>query len=76
VQLSERANEIHLTISDAGKGFDTGAKQDRGLGLASMEERVRLVKGTIAIDSKPMRGTSIRIRVPFTALQASQPAAG
>jgi PAS domain S-box-containing protein len=76
VQLSEHSNEIHLTISDAGKGFDTGAKPDRGLGLASMEERVRLVKGTIAIDSKPMRGTSIRIRIPFTAEQATQRAAG
>jgi PAS domain S-box-containing protein len=77
VQLSEHSNEILLTISDAGKGFDTEAvKQGRGLGLASMEERVRLVQGTIAIDSKPMGGTSIRIRVPFTAEQASQRATG
>ena len=76
VQLSEHPNEIHLTISDAGKGFDIeAARQGRGLGLASMEERVRLVKGTIAIDSKPMGGTTIRVRVPFESEAQSRPKA-
>jgi PAS domain S-box-containing protein len=77
VQLSEHSNEIHLTISDAGKGFDTEAvKEGRGLGLASMEERVRLVKGTIAIESKPMGGTTIHVRVPFEVGHEPQRAAG
>ena len=66
VRLSRHPNEVHLTISDAGKGFDIeAARQGRGLGLASMEERVRLVNGTIAFDSKPMGGTIIRVRVPL-----------
>jgi signal transduction histidine kinase len=30
-----------------------------------MRERVRLVDGTIAIESKPMRGTVIQVRVPL-----------
>ena len=73
VQLSEHPNEILLTISDAGKGFDIeAAKQGRGLGLASMEERVRLVNGTIAIDSKPMGGTTIHVRVPFESERQSR----
>jgi len=72
VQLEEHSNEIHLIISDDGKGFEMNtAKQGRGLGLASMEERVRLVKGTLAIDSKPMAGTSIRARVPVASEQVS-----
>jgi signal transduction histidine kinase len=55
VQMSEQSNEIHLTISDAGKGFDVeAAKQGGGLGLQSMEERVRLVNGAMVIDSKPI----------------------
>ena len=75
VELSEHNNEIHLTISDAGKGFDIeGARQGRGLGLASMEERVRLVNGTIAIDSKLMGGTTIRVRVPFEKPQSQRQA--
>ena len=77
VQLSEHSNEIHLTISDAGKGFDIETvRRGRGLGLASMEERVRLVNGTIAIDSKPLGGTSIRVSIPVQQEQASERAAG
>jgi PAS domain S-box-containing protein len=71
VQLSERSNEIQLTIADTGKGFDVeAARQSRGLGLASMEERARLVKGTIAIESRPMSGTAIYVRVPLDLEQA------
>jgi len=66
VHLLEQPNGVHLTISDAGKGFDIqAARQSRGLGLISMMERVRLVNGTIAIESKPMVGTTIHVQVPF-----------
>jgi len=40
-----------------------------GLGLTSMQERVRLVGGTIVIDSKPLAGTSVHVRVPFKAVR-------
>ena len=76
VRLSRSANELHLTVSDRGIGFDaTTAMSGGGLGLVSMRERVRLVNGTIVIDSKPMGGTTIHIRVPFSE-QGSQRAAG
>jgi len=66
VQLQEVSGEVNLTISDSGKGFDLeAALQGKGLGLTSMQERVRLVNGTIVIDSAPMHGTTIRVRVPF-----------
>src|SRR5579864_1966665 len=66
VQLREDSGEIHLIIRDSGKGFDVeAALQGKGLGLTSMRERVRLVNGTISIESKPMGGTSIHVRVPF-----------
>jgi signal transduction histidine kinase len=65
VQLLGESEEIHLIVSDLGKGFDveTGTR-GRGLGLTSMQERVRLVNGEISFESKPMRGTTIRVRVP------------
>ena len=57
VQVVEHSDEVHLTVSDSGRGFDIeAAKRGRGLGLTSMQERVRLVNGTIAIDSEPMVG--------------------
>ena len=66
VQLAEHANEVHLTVSDFGRGFDIDrAKQGSGLGLTSMRERVRLVRGAISIESKPWSGTTIHVRVPF-----------
>jgi PAS domain S-box-containing protein len=65
-QLHEDAGEIHLTVSDMGRGFDVDAvKLGKGLGLTSMRERVRLVNGTLEVQSTPMRGTTIHVRVPF-----------
>jgi PAS domain S-box-containing protein len=73
VQLAENSGEIHLIVSDSGKGFGIeAARQSRGLGLTSMQERVRLVGGTIAIESKPMGGTAIHVRVPIQSKQLSQ----
>jgi PAS domain S-box-containing protein len=77
VQLWEQSDEIHLEVRDAGKGFEIGAaRQGRGVGLASMDERVRLVRGTIAIDSRLNHGTHIHARIPLKQDQASRRAAG
>lgn len=77
VELIEDSSEIHLTIRDLGKGFDIEtARQARGLGLTSMQERVRLVNGTIDIQSKPMGGTRILVRVPLELGREAQRAAG
>jgi signal transduction histidine kinase len=66
VQLWEDSGEIHLIIHDSGKGFDVEtAMRGKGLGLISMRERVRLVNGSIAIESKPMGGTNIHVRIPL-----------
>jgi signal transduction histidine kinase len=66
VQVRGIPGEIHLTVSDTGVGFDLAAAiKGRGLGLISMQERVRLVNGTISIASKLMHGTEISVRVPL-----------
>src|ERR1700740_2274067 len=73
VQLREDSGEIHLLIRDSGKGLDVEAPwQGKGLGLPSMRERVRLVNGTISIESKPMGGTTIHVRVPFGSEHAAK----
>jgi PAS domain S-box-containing protein len=60
--------EIHLTVNDTGVGFDLEkAITGQGLGLISMQERVKLVNGTISIASKLMHGTEISVRVPVQA---------
>jgi PAS domain S-box-containing protein len=68
VELWGTSGEIHLTVSDAGAGFDIdAAKASRGLGLVSMEERLKLLNGTLSIESQLQRGTTIHARVPFSA---------
>ena len=77
VRLNGSSSELHLTISDDGAGFGAElAMKKGGLGLISMRERVRLVGGTIAIDSKSMGGTTVHVRVPFDSEQVSQSTAG
>jgi len=73
VQVVEQSNEVHLLVRDSGNGFDIeAARQGSGLGLTSMQERVRLVNGTIAFESKPMAGTTIHVRVPFKSEHIAQ----
>jgi signal transduction histidine kinase len=77
VQLREESGEIHLTVSDSGRGFDVEAvKQGKGLGLTSMRERVRLVNGTISVESKPLGGTTIHVRVPSASGHEAERATG
>jgi signal transduction histidine kinase len=77
VLVAEQSDEVHLLVRDSGSGFDIeAARQGSGLGLTSMQERVRLINGTIAFESKPMVGTSIHVRVPFKSEHVAQHAAG
>ncbi|HEY2545549.1 MAG TPA: PAS domain S-box protein, partial [Candidatus Acidoferrum sp.] len=67
VRLWGTSSEIHLTVSDSGVGFDReSAKASPGLGLISMEERLRMLNGTFSIESRPQHGTTIHARVPFS----------
>ena len=66
VQLYGASDEIGLSVCDLGVGFDPNAAlNQRGLGLISMRERLRLVQGSIAIESKPQCGTRIHALVPL-----------
>ena len=63
--LSGTPDSLHLCVSDFGVGFDPESMEDkRGLGLVSMQERVRGVGGEIIIESQPSCGTRINVRVP------------
>ena len=77
VRLWGMSGEIHLTVADSGAGFDNeAAKESRGLGLISMEERLKILNGTFSIESQPKRGTTIHARVPVRSASDSMRAAG
>lgn len=66
VQLSGTPDEILLTVSDRGMGFSLAtASKAGGLGINHMQERLKLVKGSLSVDSQPQGGTTVRGRVPI-----------
>jgi signal transduction histidine kinase len=66
VELSGRLDAIGVRIVDDGAGFDPGSVPGKGrLGLVSMRERLRLVRGTITIGARPSGGTRIEASVPL-----------
>jgi len=65
VQLSGGAGEVRLVVSDSGKGFAMESVSEReGLGLVSIQERVRHVGGELSIDACASGGTRIAVRIP------------
>jgi signal transduction histidine kinase len=69
VSLVRCNGDVTLSVADDGVGFDIAdAPQNGGLGLVSMEERARLVKGHITIHSQPQKGTTITVRAPLDAM--------
>jgi PAS domain S-box-containing protein len=71
VSLASTSEGVLLSIEDAGLGFDPAQFHGKpGLGLASMEERARLIGGDFSIRSEPNQGTLIEVWAP---LSESQP---
>lgn len=66
VSLTGTPDEIELRVHDSGVGFDPReTSKGHGLGLISMKERLKLVRGELSIDSKPGHGTTVLARVPL-----------
>jgi signal transduction histidine kinase len=66
VSIKAADGKIHLAVSDNGNGFDTkAAKAKESLGLISIDERVRAVKGEAKVVSAEGGGTKIEVNVPL-----------
>jgi len=66
VSITCDSDEVVLTVSDSGCGFNTEeALRTPGLGLTSMRERTKIVHGDLVIDSRKNVGTMVRARVPI-----------
>jgi signal transduction histidine kinase len=71
--MTSKEDELHLEITDCGKGFDTTRLGNQGgLGFISMNERLRLVGGELSVDSQPFQGTTLRVRVPRHSPESQQ----
>lgn len=69
VTLTIKDGQLQLMVQDDGVGFDTEdvehESRGRGLGLAGIQERVRLLNGTFSIKSKTGQGTRLLVAVPI-----------
>ncbi|MEQ1948044.1 MAG: PAS domain-containing protein [Bryobacteraceae bacterium] len=66
VSLALKDRAVVLSIADDGVGFeDEAAKGRGGLGFISMEERARLVGGTLSVAAQPGHGTRIALSIPM-----------
>jgi two-component system sensor histidine kinase UhpB len=62
VELRRAGDGVELDVSDDGRGFAFD-ESERGLGIAGMRERALLLGGDLTIESRPGRGTSVRLRI-------------
>ncbi len=66
IVLSSRDGHLHMSIEDAGSGFDlVQARVRGGLGILSMQERARMVGGSLFVRTADGQGTQVLVRVPL-----------
>ncbi|HEU4678336.1 MAG TPA: PAS domain-containing protein, partial [Terrimicrobiaceae bacterium] len=68
VELTTEGNELRLSVTDDGVGFDPETMRANGsLGLVSMGERARFVHGRLSIESHAGKGTRVEVHAPIAA---------
>jgi PAS domain S-box-containing protein len=70
IRLQKEGAEIILAVKDDGVGFDvqqafTGKRDQQGIGLFSMQERVAALEGRLEIISRPKWGTTVMAILPY-----------
>ncbi len=67
VSLAHHDGRIEVSVRDDGVGFDPAARRTSAHGLLGMRFRVEAEGGTLAVISKPLQGTLIRVTLPKSA---------
>jgi signal transduction histidine kinase len=69
VLLQRRGDDVVVVVEDDGRGFDLPTVQtlplEHRLGLAGMQERASLVRGTLTFETEPGAGTTVFLRLPI-----------
>jgi signal transduction histidine kinase len=71
VRFDVEPSQARLLVEDDGRGFPAGSDHgstegSRGLGLAGIRERARLLGGEASVESVPGRGTLIEVKIPLS----------
>jgi NarL family two-component system sensor histidine kinase YdfH len=65
VDVNVKDKSLTLTIQDDGIGFDVSSIPSGHYGILGIKERVRLVNGSVEIQSESGKGTTLEIEVPI-----------
>ncbi len=66
VVLTRKDDSVSVVVEDDGVGFEPHRAREDGIGLVGMRERVALLGGRLAIESRPGAGTTFVAEVPLT----------
>lgn len=66
IRVSNVGNELRLSYSDTGQGFDVKSLKSDSMGLSNIHERAKLLGGKAKVDSTPGMGTSWEITIPYS----------
>ena len=64
IRLWELDRRLYFEIVDDGLGYDAGSARHAGQGLVNMSDRIAALGGTLAVESTPGRGTTVRANIP------------
>ncbi|HEX4946042.1 MAG TPA: two-component regulator propeller domain-containing protein [Blastocatellia bacterium] len=65
LEIWREGAELRVTMRDNGRGYDPATTPQRGLGLTSISERVRMLGGTRTVTTAPGAGTKIELWIPL-----------
>ncbi|RDC62544.1 sensor histidine kinase [Adhaeribacter pallidiroseus] len=65
VELFREGNYLIIEAQDNGKGMNPNATHQKGIGLKTIRDRVKLLAGNMHFESDPNRGTLITITLPW-----------
>ncbi len=67
VMVKNKGNKVKVRIADDGKGFDvTDKMKNHSLGLKTLSERIRILRGVLQINSKKGKGTEVIAEIPIS----------
>jgi signal transduction histidine kinase len=64
INLVYQPESFHVSVTDDGKGFDTTAVTNSGLGLNNIKLRTGLLQGKLDILSSKEKGTTVTLEMP------------
>lgn len=65
LQFTKHKNEFNIIVEDNGKGFENSSNSGDGLGLQNIQSRVDFLNGSMNVDTKRDKGTTVNISIPL-----------